>query len=284
MVRVALALAPGLLVHAWFFGPTVLVTCLVTVTVSAVTEIACTRNLVEIRDGSACVTGLLIGLSLPPDVALHIPLVAAIVAIALAKHAYGGLGQNTFNPAMAGYAVVLVAFPQAVVHYDAVTGATALDVLTHRGGATIEEIHQSPAFGIYGAYGYEWSSLAFLLGGLYLLFRRIVTVHIPLAVLIGIGLPAMLFYDDGSSSSLGSPLFHWLSGGTMLVAFFIATDPVTSPMSARDQWLYGLAIGAIALSIRVFGSWPDGFAFAILLGNLLVPLLDRRRNPRVHSR
>lgn len=284
MVRVALALAPGLLVHAWFFGPTVLVTCLVTVTVSAVTEIACTRNLVEIRDGSACVTGLLIGLSLPPDVALYIPLIAAIVAIALAKHAYGGLGQNTFNPAMAGYAVVLVAFPQGMVHYDAVTGATALDVLAHRGGATIEEIRQSPAFGFYGAFGYEWSNLAFLLGGLYLLFRRIVSVHIPLAVLIGIGLPAMLFYDDGSSTSLGSPLFHWLSGGTMLVAFFIATDPVTSPMSPRDQWIYGLAIGAIALSIRVFGSWPDGFAFAILLGNLLVPLLDRRRNPLVRSR
>lgn len=283
MVRVALALAPGLLVHAWFFGPTVLVTCLVTVTVSAVTEIACTRNLVEIRDGSACVTGLLIGLSLPPDVALYIPLIAAIVAIALAKHAYGGLGQNTFNPAMAGYAVVLVAFPQGMVHYDAVTGATALDVLAHRGGATIEEIRQSPAFGFYGAFGYEWSNLAFLLGGLYLLFRRIVSVHIPLAVLIGIGLPAMLFYDDGSSMSIGSPLFHWLSGGTMLVAFFIATDPVTSPMSPRDQWIYGLAIGAIALSIRVFGSWPDGFAFAILLGNLLVPLLDRRRNPLVRS-
>ena len=276
MTRVALALVPGILVHSWFFGPSVLTTCLTTAVIAMLTEVACTRRFVDVRDGSACVTGLLIGLSLPPDVSLHIPLIASIIAIALAKHAYGGLGQNTFNPAMAGYAVVLVAFPQAMVHYDAVTGATALDVLAHRGSTTINEISRGSSFGVLSAHGYEWTNSAILLGGIYLLISRVITVHIPIAVLLGIGLPALTFYDDGSSSSFGSPLFHWFAGGTMLVSFFIATDPVTSPMSIRDQWIYGLFIGAITLVIRTFGSWPDGFAFAILLGNLLVPLLDRR--------
>ena len=283
MIRVACALIPGIIVHAYFFGTGVLVSCAITAVVAVVTELACTRNLKDIADGSACVTGLLIGASLPPEVPIYVPLLAAIIAIALAKHAYGGLGQNTFNPAMVGYAAVLVAFPQSLTHYDAVTGATALDVLAHRGGATIDEISQLPAFGSVGAIGYEWTNFAFLIGGVYLLLNRIIAFHIPLSVLVGLGIPALLFYDAGSSSSLGSPLFHLFSGGTMLVAFFVATDPVTSPMKKRDQWIYGIFVGVIALVIRVFGAWPDGFAFAILLGNLLVPLLDRMQSIRESS-
>lgn len=280
MFHVTAAMVPGLLVHSWFFGSGILLTCLVAVIAALLAEIACTRTLRDVGDGSALVTGLLVGVSLPPDVAWHIPLIASLVAIVLAKHAYGGLGQNIFNPAMAGYAAVLVAFPDGMLHYDAVTGATALEVMSHRDGATIHETLATPSVGFLGAHGYEWTNVAFALGGGYLLCLRVIKPHIPFAVLAGIGIPALVLYDAGSSASWGSPLFHWFSGGTMLAAFFVATDPVTSPARTREQWLYGLLIGALTLVIRATAAWPDGIAFAVLLGNLLAPSLERLSSNR----
>ena len=223
------------------------------------------------------VTALLIALAMPPTAPLWVPVVAVAIGVVLAKELYGGLGRNVFNPAMAGYAAVLAAYPQALASVDATSGATALDALRFRGALTIDEVSGGAAFGVVGGAGFEWVNGAALVGGLYLLGCRVVHWRIPTAVLAGVGLPAAVFYDGGSSASLGSPWFHWFAGATMLAAFFIATDPVTAPRAPSGQWIFGLGVGALVFAIRAFGSHPDGIAFAVLVGNLLTPVLDRWR-------
>ena len=284
MDRVLIALAPATLTSVWAFGPMVLAHCAVALAAGATLDSACQwlrkRNPMPFVDRSVPVTCLLIALALPPTAPLWIGALAVGIAIVLAKELYGGLGRNVFNPAMAGYAAVLVAYPQALTYMDAISGATALDALTFRGAKTIEEVATGAAFGVVGSARFELVNAAALLGGLYLLLVRVVHWRIPVAVLLGIALPAVVFYDGGSSASLGSPSFHWFAGATMLGAFFIATDPVTAPRAALDQWLFGLGIGAVVFAIRSVGSHPDGVAFAVLLGNLATPLLDYRHAHR----
>ena len=284
MDRVLIALAPAVGASTWVFGPLVLAHCAVAVLAGAGCEGACQlarrRRLLPLADRSVAVTALLIALAMPPAAPLWVPAVAVAIAVVLAKELYGGLGRNVFNPAMAGYAAVLAAYPQALAYVDATTGATALDALRFRGAATIEEVGGGPAFGAVGAAGFEWVNAAALVGGLYLIASRVVHWRVPAAVLAGVGLPAAVFYDGGSSASLGAPWFHWSAGATMLAAFFIATDPVTAPRAAGGQWLFGLTIGALVFAIRAGGSHPDGVAFAVLLGNLLTPVLDRLNGSR----
>lgn len=274
MVRVVIALVPGLAVTAWAIGVRALLVVVVSTVAAVATEVVCTRAFRHLRDFSAVVSGLLIGLCMPPSVPLWIAGIASVIGVGLGKHAFGGLGKNLFNPAMVGYAAVLVSFPDQLTHYDAVTGATALEVVSHRGGATLSELTGHSSLGYIGAKGYEWINSAFLVGGLYLVAIRVASWHIPLAVLLGVTLPAAMLFDAGSASSWGSPLFHCFAGGTMLTAFFIATDPVTSPSNARQQWIYGIFIGAVTMLIRKYGSWPDGFAFAVLLANVALPLIE----------
>ena len=285
MDRVLVALVPAIAASLWTFGSMVLAHCAVALLAGAAFDSGCQwlrkRTAVPFVDRSVPITCLLIALALPPAAPLWIGVVAVGIAIVLAKELYGGLGRNVFNPAMAGYAAVLVAYPQALAYVDAVSGATALDALAYRDGATIDEIFRTAAFGLVGGARFELVNAAALLGGLYLVALGVVHWRIPAAVLLGIALPAAAFYDGGSSASLGSPMFHWFAGATMLGAFFIATDPVTAPRAARDQWLFGLGIGALVFAIRSVGSHPDGVAFAVLLGNLAVPVLDRRRAHRV---
>ncbi len=279
MDRVLIALVPAVGAAAWAFGPLVLAQCAVALVAGAVFESACLgvrkRAIRPFADRSTPVTCLLIAIGIPPMAPLWIVVIAVGFAVVLAKELYGGLGRNVFNPAMAGYAAVLVAYPQALAYIDATTGATALDALRFRGGATVADAAEGAAFGLVGSTGFELINAAALIGGLYLLVVRVVHWRIPLAVLLGIGLPAAVFYDSGSSVSLGSPLFHWFAGASMLAAFFIATDPVTAPRRAGHQWLFGLGIGALVFVIRATGSYPDGVAFAVLLGNLATPVLDR---------
>lgn len=275
MLRVAIALVPAIVATTLVFGVRSLVVIVATVCACIVVEGICTRQLNSLLDLSAVVTGLLIALALPPSTPLYVCLVAAVIAIGVAKHLYGGLGNNVFNPAMVGYAAVLLSFPQQLASWDAVSSATALDRLGHRGGQTIDEIWSSAEFGLIGGAGFEWVNLACLIGGIVLIATRVISWRIPTAVILGIGVPAALFYDAGGSASLGSPLFHWFAGGTMLTAFFIATDPVTSPSDKIGQWIVGLFIGAMTFAIRAWGAWPDGFAFAVLFANLLNPLLMR---------
>lgn len=279
MVRVALALVPGTTAAAWAFGPGIIVNLAVAVATGIALEaawLAANRNpLTPLTDISVVVTGLLLALALPPHTPPALIVFGMTIAVLIAKHLYGGLGANVFNPAMAGYAAMLVAYPQALSGWDAISGATALDAFKFREGATVAEAWRSSAFGVIGGRGFEWVNAAFLAGGLYLCFAKIAHWRIPTAVIAGLGLGAVFGYDAGSSMSLGSPLFHWFSGGAMLAAFFIATDPVTAPLSARGQWIFGITIGALIFIIRSFGSFPDGVAFAVLLANAMAPALDR---------
>ena len=277
MVHVMVALLPGFTVQVWLSGWRTLVIVGATTVAALLTEIVCTRSTRDVSDGSALVTGLLIGLCLPASTPWFVCLVAAVIAVAVAKHAFGGLGNNVFNPAMAGYAAVLLAYPALVVEYDAISGATALEQLAHRGATTIEEVASTSAFGAFGAVKHEWINLAFLIGGLYLIAFRVIPVLLPFCVLAGLGITAFLLDDGGSSTSHGSPLFNWFAGGTMLSAFFIATDPVTSPSNRAGMVIYALGVGALAMLIRKYASWPDGFAFSVLLANCFVPLLERFR-------
>jgi electron transport complex protein RnfD len=237
------------------------------------------------------------------------------VAVLLGKHVYGGLGYNPFNPAMVGYAVLLISFPVAMtrwpligaeldwptlarltVHsfyagvpppdlsWDAWTGATALDVLRTglRQRLTMQEIRAGGPFGALGAAGWVSINLAALAGGLFLLRRGIVRWQIPTAVLAGIAVPAALGHALDPGSHPGA-VFHLLSGATMLGAFFIATDPVSAASSDRGRLIYGAGIGILTWVIRRWGSYPDGLAFAVLLMNLAVPLIDRYTIPRIYG-
>lgn len=284
MDRVLLGLAPVIGVAVWVFGAMVLAQCFVALLAGAAFDTFCwrlrNRTTLPFADRSVPVTSLLIAVAMPPSAPLWLVAVAVGIAVVVAKEIYGGLGRNVFNPAMAGYAAVLVAYPQALAVVDATTGATALDALKFRGAATVAEAAEGAAFGAIGAAGFEWVNAAALAGGLYLALIRVVHWRIPAAVLLGIALPAAAFYDGGSSASLGSPLFHWFAGATMLAAFFIATDPVTAPRAAAHQWLFGIAIGALVFTIRAVGGYPDGVAFAVLLANLATPVLDRLHNGR----
>ena len=281
MVHVVVALLPGIVVQVWLSDWRTLVVIGTTTVAALVTEIVCTRSTRDLTDGSAVVTGLLIGLCLPATTPWFVCLVAAIIAVAIAKHAFGGLGNNVFNPAMAGYAAVLLAYPALVVEFDVISGATALEQLAHRGSTTIEEISHNTAFGMFGAATHEWINVAFLIGGLYLIAVRVISPLLPVCVIAGIGVAAFMLDDGGSSTSHGTPLFNWFAGGTMLSAFFIATDPVTSPSNRTGIVIYALGIGVLAMLIRKYSSWPDGFAFAVLLANCFVPLLERFGRPRI---
>lgn len=301
MLQVNLALAPGAAVMTWYFGSGVVINLMT----AAATAIAVEALLLQLRagdvsrslDGSALLTGLLIGLCLPPLVPLWIPALGAAIAIALGKHLYGGLGQNPFNPAMVGYAVLIVSFPLAMslwpspghalefastLQYklgidsaDGLARATPLDAFKFRGSATVAEFQQSSA--LLGQTGWIWINLAFLAGGAWLAYRRLCDRVMPIAMLATIGVLAMAFYDSGSSESLGSPLFHWVSGSTMLAAFFIITDPVSSPDGLEAKIAYAVGIGTLIFLIRSTGAYPDGTAFAVLLMNTATPFMDQLR-------
>ena len=277
---VLLALVPGVLCMLPMLGMALLVQLAFAAACGIAIEAACLklrgralrRNLV---DGSALVTSLIIALCLPPGTPLFVLLIALAGGLGLAKHAYGGLGNNVLNPAMAGYALVLVAFPSDLSMWvvDGVTSATPLEVFRFRGTATVGEIWPE-AFGILGGRGWEWVNLGFLLGGIGLLAMHIIRWQAPVAFLVSLSLCAGLGYDGGGSGSLGSPGMHLFTGGTMLCAWFVVTDPVTAPAHPRGQLIFGALIGLMVFLIRSFGAYADGIAFAVLLGNIAAPLID----------
>ena len=319
MAWVLAALLPGIGVYVWLFGPGILVT----LSLASVTALAAEAAMLKARgypakpfltDLSAVVTAWLLALSLPSLAPWWLIVTGTLFAIVVAKHLYGGLGQNIFNPAMVGYAVLIVSFPVqmtqwagplelAPVHLslaqsatvifggefpkatlDAVTMATPLDTL--RTGLlqqhTVDEIMAQPIFGHYGGTGFEWLAAAFLLGGLVLWALRIISWHVPLAFLAGIWLTAgfLHFYDAGR---FGAPWFHLFAPSVMLGAFFIATDPVSGATTPRGKLIFGLGAGFLTIVIRTWGGFPDGVAFAILLMNLAVPLIDQYTQPRIYG-
>ncbi len=320
MSLVLVALVPAVIAHVIWFGAGIAIN----IVLAAASAVSCEAFVLKLRgkpvqrfitDGSALLTAVLLTFALPPLVPWWITVSGAAFAVLVAKHLYGGLGYNLFNPAMAGYAALLVSFPQHMTHWlapagfkanaltfaqtwhaifvgvlpqslswDAITSATPLTSV--RTGlifrSTMEEIEANPIFGSFAGVGLEWIALATLLGGALLLFTRTIRWHIPFSMLGALFVCALVMHglDPGSHSG---PLLHVFGGASILGAFFIATDPVTAATSNRGRLIYGAGIGVLTYLIRAFGGYPDGVAFAVLLMNAAVPLIDRYTVPRIYG-
>ncbi|MEE4299486.1 MAG: RnfABCDGE type electron transport complex subunit D [Pseudomonadales bacterium] len=312
MRTVILACAPGLLALVWFFGWGVVVTTALCVAGAVATEAVFLRLRARpvatvLQDSSAILTGVLLGLALPPLLPWWMTVLGAAFAISFGKQLYGGIGQNPFNPAMLGYVVLLISFPAEMSSWapagdpvgpgsalvqifgggpvpDALTGATPLDDFKYRGALTTEEWRvQSGLGGDFAGVGWEWVNLAFLAGGLWMLQRRLFSWHAPVAMLASLAVLSLLFWDGGSSASHGSPIHHLFSGATMFGAFFIVTDPVSSATSQRGRLIFGAGVGVLVYVIRAFGNYPDAVAFGVLLMNLAAPFIDQYTKTRTYG-
>ena len=284
------ALVPGVAVIFFFWGYAFLFNALIAIISAVICEWLClklrkipARHFVN--DMSALLTGLLIALALPPHLPWWIPALASVFAISLGKHIYGGLGNNLFNPAMLGYAIMIVAFPLHLTAYPSITalpfdltaalhylgvsdGETLAQAMT---GATPLEYWRSNQLNqMTSPVMWQAVNLAFALGGIWLVARQIITWHIPMAMIGALSLTIFAF-----SGSVDSVILHLMSGATMLGAFFIATDPVTSPQHRYAMLIFGGGVGFLLALIRILGDYADGLAFAVLLMNMLVPLLNR---------
>ena len=316
MRTVLLATIPGVVALTHFFG----FGTLVNIAFACIVALACEALALKLRkrelrfylnDASALVTATLLAIAMPPGSPWWLIAVGVAFSIFIAKHLYGGIGYNPFNPAMVGYVVLLISFPVEMTAWlapsgvnatntpglwqslqacfvpasvDAVTMATPLDLLKQNKSLLMDSLwQQNPQFGRWAGVGWEWANLGFLAGGIYLLYKRIFTWHAPVAMLVSLGLMSALFYDGGSSASGGSPLFHLLSGGTMFGAFFIVTDPVTSAVSNRGRLIYGALIGLLIYVIRIWGNYPDAVAFAVLIMNFAAPFIDYYTQPRTYG-
>lgn len=314
MTQVCIALIPGIAAYAWLVGPAILAQLVI----ASLAALAAEAFMLRVRgkplamflsDGSAIVTAWLIALTFPPLAPWWLVATGTVFAIIVAKHLYGGLGQNPFNPAMVAFAVCIVAFPALMSQWpsvglqlslvdqinvifgwlarvDALSGATPLDAMKTalklgEGSVEIESLlSNQDIYGNFAGRGWEWVAGGYLLGGLWLWQRKLITWHVPVAF-IG----AMVFISGAlwlyKPVQFASPLFHLLSGGAMLGAFFIATDPVSGCTTPRGKLIFGAGVGLLAYIIRVFGGYPDGVAFAVLLMNLSAPVIDLLTQPRI---
>ena len=303
MWTVFCALLPQLGLSAWIFGPRVLALAGVSVGSAMLAEWAVRRAMGRdnsLADGSAALTGLLLAYVLPPGVSLDLPFWGAVFSICIAKQLFGGLGYNFFNPALMGRAFLAVGFPVAMTtawvmpHLpdilsslaapDAVATATPLYVLKHAGLAEfVREYGGSRGLAALflgirpGCIG-ETSPLLLLLGGGWLLYKRIITWHVPAAMLGSVALLSWVFGPEGWFA--GPVLAHLLSGGLVLGAFFMATDYVTSPSRPAAKLVFGAGAGALTVLIRLKGGYPEGVCYAILLMNCISPVLDDWIRPR----
>jgi electron transport complex protein RnfD len=322
MGQVLIALVPAAIVHVVVYGPGLLLQLGIAGAAALAFEAMALRLRKRalgpaISDASVLVTAALLAFSVPPLLPWWCTVIGIAVAVLMGKHVYGGLGHNPFNPAMVGYAALLISFPVAMTRWplpaslsgagwselaqltlasvldtgatatpawDAYTGATALDTLrtSLARSLTMQETLALPIFGRYGGIGSTWISVAALVGGLFLLARRVIRWQIPVAVLLGVAVPATVAHALDPGAHAGAT-FHLLTGATMLGAFFIATDPVSAATSPRGRLIYGAGIGFMTWLIRSYGSYADGLAFAVLTGNLLAPLIDRYTVPRIYG-
>lgn len=300
MWTVNLALLPAFIMSLYYFGPrAVYVTglCILTAVVSERIYQKGLNRKVTINDGSAFLTGLLLGMNLPPGVPFYIPITGSFVAIVITKMLFGGLGYNIFNPALIGRAFLLITWPKLMtiwseptaqfVALDARTTATPLGILKEEGIAKLIEIF-GDKMSLYshllmgnraGSLG-ETSAIALLVGAAILLYKRYITWHIPFSFLGTVAIAAWVF---GGKEGLftGDPVIHLLSGGLILGAFFMATDYVTCPTIKKGQIIFGAGCGAITMLIRLKGGFPEGVMFAILLMNCFAPLIDRNVSPKL---
>lgn len=322
MRRVQLALAPGTLLAFWLFGWPAINLFAITVGACLFAELLCQRLMgvnSTLGDGSALLTGWLLALSLPPWAPWWIGVLGGFIAIVVGKQVFGGLGQNLFNPAMVARVALLVSFPVAMTQWvmpvplfsahapgfvdglhttlgspalpDAVTSASLLGYAKTELARGIDLLHAlgQPSGALFawtgsraGSLG-ETAAVLLLAGGLYLIAVRVITWHIPAAVLAGLALPAAIGHGLDPLHYLSVPA-HLLSGAAVLGAFFIATDYVTSPNTPPGQLIFGFGIGLLTWIIRSWGGYPEGMAFAVLLMNALTPVIDRYCRPRILGR
>ena len=317
MNRVSLALLPGLAAYIYYFGLGVVIHCLLAVSAALALEagIARLRGLPSsvLTDGSVVVLALLLAVAIPPAAPWWITLAAIGFAVVIVKHAYGGLGNNLFNPAMAGYALVIVSFPAEMNLWpdaewlaanrfdlgssvaaifnsetitqglnDALSGATPLNQIRTDGRLMlmISEMDHANISGRVGALRWEWINFGYLMGGCWLLWKGVIRWQIPAGVLGGLFCCATVMYWVDSDQFL-TPWFHLFSGSTMLAAFFIATDPITSPTNPSGRLVFGCCVGVIIYLLRVWSIYPDGVAFAVLTLNAMVPMIDRFLRPPI---
>ena len=301
MLLVILALLPAYAVSVLEFGWGALITAAISVAACVLTEWLVSRFLLKeqrlsIGDLSAVLTGLLLAFNLPSNIDWWIVLIGAVVAIGVGKMTFGGLGQNPFNPALVGRVFLLVSFPAQMTtwplakgfetgYVDAQTGATPLYYLKHMmKTGDLSVMDQLPALkdaflGAMGGSLGEVCALALIIGGLFLICTRVITWHIPVSIIATVALFAWIATPAGMEPGT-FVAYQLLSGGLMLGAFFMATDYVTSPMTAWGKILFGIGIGFIMMVIRTWGSYPEGMSFAILIMNACVPLLNKFRPQR----
>lgn len=303
MYGVVFAMIPALAVSVYFFG-------LGAIKVNAIAIAACVffewffqkvfiKGKPTIVDGSAIVTGMLLAFNVPSNLPWWIVVIGALVAIGIGKMSFGGLGNNPFNPALVGRVFLLISFPVQMTAWpvtkvlnfaltDAETGATPLAIVKEglkngEGFSTImDSMPHSYADMFMGQMGGslgEISAIALLIGGLYMLFRKIITWHIPVSILGTVAIFTGILYGI-NSEAYADPMFHLLTGGLMLGAIFMATDMVTSPMTPKGMLVYGVGIGVITVLIRVWGAYPEGVSFAILIMNAVVPLINNWAKPK----
>lgn len=302
MYDVVIALIPAFLVSLYVFGISALITTAAAVVSCLVFEYLIQKYLmkteVTIGDGSALITGILLAFNLPAGLPVWMVFVGGLVAIGIAKLSFGGLGFNIFNPALVGRVFLLVSFPVQMTLWptavenntrmvDAVTGATTLGMIKDgvQYGETMSQIssripsHMDMLLGVTSGSLGEMSALALILGGIYLIVRKVITWHIPVTVLGTIALMTGIFWWM-DPETYANPLIHVLAGGAILGAFYMATDLVTSPVTRKGMVVFAIGIGVITVVIRLFGSYPEGISFAILIMNAFVPLINRYFKPR----
>lgn len=318
MVSVMLALAPATLFGFWLYGWPAInlwVVSLIAAMLGEAFVLRWQRRAVRpaVMDGSGILTAWLLALSLPPYAPWWIAVLGSLFAVIVGKQVFGGLGQNVFNPAMAARVMLLISFPLEMTTWVApsqapglleslritflsqpIDGMASASLLGHvKTGFTQGMTLDQSLAGLYAPLDMLWGSragslgetaaLLLLIGGLFLIARRIITWHAPFAMLLGVAVPALLFNAIDGNHYAG-PLYHLLTGGVMLGAFFIITDPVTSPNTALGQFIFGLGCGLLTWVIRTFGAYPEGVAFAVLLMNAATPLIDTWVKPRIYGR
>ena len=299
MYGVLIALIPAFLVSLYFFGLGALIVTATSVAACLFFEWAIGKFLMKketttICDGSAVITGVLLAFNLPSNLPIWIIILGALFAIGVGKMSFGGLGNNPFNPALAGRVFLLLSFPvqmtswpvvgQLTAYTDATTAATPLNLMKQIAGGNIEALKDLPSsfdllIGNNGGCLGEVSALALLLGLAYMLWKKIITCHIPISIL------ATVFVFSGIMHLVDpelyvSPVLQLLTGGLMLGAIFMATDYVTSPMSKKGMLIYGVCIGLLTVIIRLFGAYPEGMSFAILIMNAFTPLINTYCKPK----
>ncbi len=293
MYGVLIALIPAFLVSLYYFGLGALIVTCVSVLSCVIIEYTIQKFLLKkaptIWDGSAIITGVLLAFNLPSNLPIWIIIIGALAAIGIGKIPFGGLGNNIFNPALVGRVFLLISFPAQMttwpvpevmsMHYtDVETGATVLSLIKGSATATLPSNADMLLGNMGGSLG-EVSAIALLLGLIFMLIRKIIIWHIPVAVLGTVMIFTGIMYGV-NPSTYANPLVHLLSGGLLLGAIFMATDYTTSPISKAGMIVYGIGIGVITTVIRLFGSYPEGMSFAILIMNAFTPLINNYIKPK----